>query len=100
MDAEEAEGLRAFALRVVNATSEAAPQSIELDGAFVNVTAIAATWREEERFGFRVRLENGASWLLYYVPELDLWSGFADAGVGPASVKPRRRVRPPSAGGT
>ena len=39
------------------------------------VAAVEATWREEERIGFRVRFEDGRRGLLYYVPELDLWSG-------------------------
>jgi hypothetical protein len=34
-----------------------------------------AEWREEERIGFRVVLADGSNVLLYYVPELDLWSG-------------------------
>jgi hypothetical protein len=39
------------------------------------VTAIDARWREEERYGYRVLLADGSDWLLYYVPELKLWSG-------------------------
>ena len=75
MDRDEEEGLRAFALGV-GADSPEQPRWIALDGASrIDVTAIASAWREEERFGFRVRLANGAAMLLYYVPELDIWSG-------------------------
>ena len=78
MDRDEEEGLRAFALKVgayAGASYPERPQSIERDGVRAEVTAVEAAWREEERLGFRVRLADGSSLLLYYVPELDLWSG-------------------------
>lgn len=75
MDRDEEEGLRAFALKA-GAASHDQPLWVTLDGATrVDVSAIEAAWREEERLGFRVRLADGAAWLLYYVPELDIWSG-------------------------
>jgi hypothetical protein len=67
---------------------------IERDGRRLDVISIEAQWREEERLGFRVRLSDGASWLLYYVPELDLWSGIADAAVGGGASAARRRDGP------
>lgn len=91
---DEEAGLRAFAIRVgVDETStSSAPCWIEIKGKQVRVQFILADWREEERVGFRVSLTDGSSWLLYYVPELDLWSGVADAGaVGGASSAPRWR---------
>jgi hypothetical protein len=78
MDRDEEEGLRAFAL-VVGAYAGASyperPQWIERDGVRTDVVEVSATWREEERLGFRVVLADGSALLLYYVPELDLWSG-------------------------
>lgn len=91
MDRDEEEGLRAFALDV-GADAPDEPRWLALDGdARVDVAAIDAAWREEERLGFRVRLANGAAVLLYYVPELEIWSGVEFAtSVGPRIA--RRRV--------
>ena len=78
MDSDEEEGLRAFALTVgeyAGTSYPERPQWIERDGVRTDVIEVRATWREEERLGFRVVLADGASLLLYYVPELDLWSG-------------------------
>ncbi len=78
MDRDEEEGLRAFALTVgayAGGSYPERPQWIERDGVRIDVVDIAATWREEERLGFRVALGDGSSLVLYYVPELDLWSG-------------------------
>ncbi len=103
MDREEEAGLRAFAVNVgayAGASHPERPLWIERDGARVDVSALEAQWREEERMGFRVRLADGSSWLLYYVPDLDLWSGVADAGaVGGAPPGSRKRSEaPPGAG--
>ena len=90
--AGEESGLRAFTVTVGVDRSEAAfrPRWVEVAEERVDVMHVHAHWREEERVGFRVTLASGASWLLYYVPELDLWSGIADAGaVGDASSAPR-----------
>jgi len=75
---DEEDGLRAFALTVgayAGASQPERPLWVERDGARVDVAEIESQWREEERLGFRVRLADGARLLLYYVPELDLWSG-------------------------
>ena len=76
MDSDEEEGLRAFALAVgAHAAYPEHPQWIEREGARCEVVAIESEWREEERIGFRARLADGSALVLYYVPELDLWSG-------------------------
>ncbi len=88
MDSNEEAGLRAFALAAIytdgsGAKAETAPlipRWLERDGMRAEITAIEAEWREEERYGFRVRLANNISALLYYVPELDLWSGAIESG--------------------
>ncbi len=77
MEADEEEGLRAFALTVGVDDDSARPRWIERDGTRVEVAAIEAEWREDERLGYRVRLADGAALLLYYVRELDIWSGVA-----------------------
>lgn len=94
MDADEEEGLRAFALNVgayAGASSPERPLWIERDGARFGVASIDAQWREEERLGFRVRLTDGSHVLLYYVPELDIWSGVTFAPGHVAGFVPRRR---------
>ena len=78
MDRDEEAGLRAFALTVgchSAASYPGQPMWVERDGARIDIEAIEAQWREEERYGYRVRLADGQHVLLYYVPELDLWSG-------------------------
>ncbi|MBI5287943.1 MAG: hypothetical protein HY873_03100 [Chloroflexi bacterium] len=89
MDSDEEAGLRAFAVTVgayAGASYPERPEWIDRHGARVSVTSIDARWREEERLGFRVRLADGSAWLLYYVPELDLWSGVADAAAQAGTV--------------
>ncbi len=80
----EEDGLRAFALTVgayAGASSPERPQWIERDGERIDVVEIESQWAEEERLGFRVRLSDGTRVLLYYVPELDLWSGVTVAPI-------------------
>ena len=87
MDSNEEAGLRAFTLLAIYATvhprtpGEAmsrVPQWIERDGRRTEIIAVESQWREEERYGYRIRLAHGVTALLYYVPELDLWSGAID----------------------
>jgi hypothetical protein len=81
---EEA-GLRTFALDVgayAGASYPERPEWVMLSGRRVAVDEVLASWREEERAGFRVRLDNGAVLLLYYVPNLDLWSGITIVPAG------------------
>jgi hypothetical protein len=78
MDADEEAGLRAFALEVgchSGASYPGRPLWIERGGVRTDVDEILAEWIEVERRGYRVRLADGTHMLLYYVPELDLWSG-------------------------
>ena len=77
MDEVEEAGLRAFEARVgchAGASYPERPQWVERGGVRIDVAEVESQWREEERLGFRVRLESGARLLLYYVPELELWS--------------------------
>lgn len=83
MDSDEEAGLRAFGVTVGAEGGEdtlVRPLWLAREAGRVPVVAIDSSWREEERFGFRVLLGDGSRWLLYYVPELELWSGIADAG--------------------
>lgn len=78
MDKDEEAGLRAFALKVgcyAGASYPERPEWVEREGLRVDVAAVESQWREEERLGFRLRLTDGLRVLVYYVPELDLWSG-------------------------
>jgi hypothetical protein len=78
MDREEEEGLRAFEVRVgahAGASYPERPLWVERQGRRTDVTDVESQWREQERLGFRVRLADGSRALLYYVPDLDLWSG-------------------------
>jgi hypothetical protein len=80
MDKDEEAGLRAFAITVRADAQDGRPVSLAREHADISVAAIDAEWGEEERLGYRVRLSDGSCWLLYYVPELELWSGIPDAG--------------------
>jgi hypothetical protein len=96
MDRDEEEGLRAFALNVgahAGASYPERPLWIERGGLRIEVAAVDAQWREEERLGFRVRLTDGSHVLLYYVPELDIWSGMTFAPGDATSFVPRRREK-------
>jgi hypothetical protein len=82
VDQDEEAGLRAFALTVGihGSASVVSPAWIERDSTRTPVVHVDASWREEERIGYRVTLDDGSCWLLYYVPALDLWSGIPDVG--------------------
>jgi hypothetical protein len=93
MDKDEEAGLRAFALEVGAYAGTASPERplwIRRGDRRVDVAAVLAQWREEERIGFRVRLADGSNVLLYYVPELDLWSGVAFADIPGESIEQRK----------
>jgi hypothetical protein len=82
MDKDEEAGLRAFAITVgcyAGASYPERPLWVERNGVRSDVAEVVSQWREEERIGFRVRLDDGAQMLLYYVPELELWSGVAQS---------------------
>jgi hypothetical protein len=74
----ELAGLQAFELRVGAYAGQRYPERpewVELEGARQQVAAVESEWREEERLGYLVRLEDGRRLLLYYVLNEDLWSG-------------------------
>jgi hypothetical protein len=80
IDPCEEAGLRAFERSVGAAGARASvvrPKWIDVAGVRQAVVSVDVEWREVERHGFRVRLHDEVIWLLYYVPELDLWSGIA-----------------------
>jgi hypothetical protein len=94
MDPDEEEGVRAFELNVgayAGASYPERPLWVERDGIRVDVEDVESQWREQERIGFRVRLADGAHALLYYVPEIDLWSGVISASGDVATIVARRR---------
>ncbi|MEX2245284.1 MAG: hypothetical protein WEC75_01240 [Dehalococcoidia bacterium] len=91
MDREEEEGLRAFGLTVgchAGASYPERPLWVERDGQRTDVAEVETQWREQDRVGFRLRLADGATALVYYVPELDLWSGVLYSG-GASEMKSR-----------
>jgi hypothetical protein len=94
IDSDEEAGLRAFELKVgchAGASYPDTPLWVEHEGDRRAVRRIDARWREEDRLGFRVRFEDGGTMLLYYVPELDLWSGTATPGTGTLPLRQRHR---------
>jgi hypothetical protein len=78
MDKDEEAGLRAFRVKVgahAGASYPERPLWVERAGVRRDVAEVVSQWREEERLGFRVRLDDGVVMLIYYVPDLDIWSG-------------------------
>ncbi len=78
MDKDEEAGLRAFRIEVGSYAGVSYPERprwIQRGGVRCDVAEVVSQWREEERLGFRVRLADGTLMLIYYVPELDIWSG-------------------------
>lgn len=74
----ELEGLRAFEVRVgayAGHRYPERPQWVELDGERREVASVDCEWREEERLGFLLTMDDGRRILLYYVPDEDIWSG-------------------------
>jgi len=71
------EGLRAFRVRVgcySGGRYAEQPRWVEREGVRLEVAAIDSRWREQDRLGFRVTLEDSQRLLLYYLPEEDIWS--------------------------
>jgi len=82
MDKDEEAGLRAFRIEVgahAGASYPERPLWVERAGVRRDVAEVVSRWREEERLGFRVRLDDGVVMLIYYVPDLDIWSGTEQA---------------------
>lgn len=71
-------GLRAFEVRVGCYAGERypeRPQWVEVEGKRSDVAEIENQWREDDRIGYLVTLEDGRRVLLSYVPNDDLWAG-------------------------
>ncbi len=82
MDKDEEAGLRAFRIEVGSYAGASYPERplwVERRGVRCDVVEVVSQWREEERIGFRVRLADGTPMLIYYIPELDIWSGAEQA---------------------
>ncbi len=82
MDRDEEAGLRAFRIEVGSYAGVSYPERplwVERAGVRCDVDEVVSQWREEERIGFRIRLSDGTLMLIYYVPELDIWSGTEQA---------------------
>jgi len=54
--------------------SEEEPRWVELDGVRCPVREVESRWREPDREGWRVVLEDGRRLMLYYCPNTDFWS--------------------------
>jgi hypothetical protein len=50
------------------------PQWVDDGGGRRAVAKVRAQWREEDRLGWRVELEDGSRVVLYYEPDADRWS--------------------------
>lgn len=97
IESDEEAGLRAFALQVeayAGAGYPERPTAVICSGVRIAVAQVLAAWREQERIGFRVALENGERGLLYYVPELGLWSGVVGDAPDLARRLRRRQANP------
>ena len=75
-------GLRAFAVRVGCYAGERypeRPQWVEIEGERSGVATVENQWREDDRIGYLVKLEDSRRVLLSYVPKDDLWAGIVMA---------------------
>lgn len=73
----EIQGLHAFQVRVgcySGGRFAEQPRWVEREGVRLEVAAIESRWREQDRLGFRVTLEDSQHLLLFYLPEEDIWS--------------------------
>ena len=74
----ELAGLRAHAVQVGAYAGQRypeRPQWVEIEDKRGEVAAIENQWREDDRLGFLVTLDDGRRVLLSYVPTEDLWAG-------------------------
>lgn len=75
---KELQGLRAFEVRVGAYAGHRYPERptwVEVEGRRRQVAEVRCEWREQERLGWLVTLDDGSRVVLYYVPNEDLWSG-------------------------
>ena len=71
-------GLRAHAVRVGCYAGERypeRPQWVEIEERRSEVASVENRWREDDRIGFLVTLDDDRRVLLSYVPSEDLWAG-------------------------
>jgi len=50
------------------------PRWVEIDGVRRSVREVESRWREPKRDGWRIVLEDGTRLIVYYVPNIDLWT--------------------------
>jgi hypothetical protein len=50
------------------------PQWVHDGGGRRAVARVQEQWREQDRLGWRVELEDGSRLVLYYQPHIDAWS--------------------------
>jgi hypothetical protein len=50
------------------------PRWVEIDGVRCPVREVESRWREPDRDGWRVTLDDGRRLILYYVPNTQLWT--------------------------
>ena len=50
------------------------PRWVEIDGVRRPVQEVESRWRERDREGWRVVLEDETRLIVYYVPNTDLWT--------------------------
>lgn len=73
----EMEGARVFRARVgcySGSRHHEEPRWVEIEGARCPVREVESRWREPDRDGWRVALEDGRRLILYYFVDMDLWS--------------------------
>jgi hypothetical protein len=74
---DEIQALPAFQVRVgcySGGRYAEQPRWVEREGVRLEVRSVDSRWREQDRLGFRVTLEDSRRLLLYYLPEEDVWS--------------------------
>ena len=50
------------------------PRWVEIEGDRRSVRDVESRWREPDRDGWRVTLDDGRRLILYYVRNIDLWT--------------------------
>jgi hypothetical protein len=71
------QGARAFRTQVgcySGSRHHEEPRWVEIGGTRCPVREVESRWREPDRDGWRVTLEDGRRLILYYFVDMDLWS--------------------------